>query len=383
MLKKRFMLFLLLTLLGSYAKDASAYFGHCAFQNVARGKFCRSASNDHMITTRTGIGSSEIYNIIDAGAGQVTIKEVSTGLFLQVPAGSDSIVASATDAASNQTKFVQTDLGSGRFAFKSVANGQYARVANDGANYAWYANGGATVDSTYEQFQIAPCQIDVWSALTAFATGYPNKMKLKSSNSPPAPGSDMRLTAEMVSGSYHYWYQIFQDYRFNPIGHPVYDKNSLAYIGDWECWVVYGTLPQYQNGLQWTQGIPRTRRYCDAGVQEDSPSQSVTWYDINMSNQLVNGRNAAGEWGRRYVGWMQDLSTGRGNSQVDMGSRWVMRVGYKSGTEGWILDLGPAIGVFAPKYGTVGYASSFDGAIQWFNNVQDAYDIVPKRWSAF
>ncbi len=382
MLPKRFALLLVLFFAAAGLAgpvSASAFYGHCAFYNVAVGRWCRSASNTAMITTREGVGSWEIYNISDAGGGQVTIQELHTGLFLQVLNSSPyAVVAGAVNTLSSRTRFIQTDLGGGLYALKSVFNGQYVRVANDGASLAWYADGGATVDSDYERFRIDDCQVDVWAALTAFATNYPNKVKVKSANNPPG---NIALTAETVSGSFQYWYQLIEDYSHNPLGHPVYDKNSLRYIGDWECWVIYGTLAQYINGIQWTEGIPRTRRYFNARIQEDSPRQVVNWYDIDLSCKNINPRSGT-EWGRRYVGWMQDLSSGRGQSQVDMGSRWVVRVGYKDNPESWIIDLGPAVGVFAPRYGTVGYINGANLTL-WFNNVQDTYNVVPKRCSAY
>lgn len=384
MLKRRILPFLMLAVLCAVTTSAQAaqYLGRCAFVNHAINKFTRSYdTNGHIITTRTGIGSREVYNIADAGNGQVTIQEVWNSKFLQVNPNPYSVVATATSTASNQTKFIQTDLGGGAFAFKSVYNGQYVRVANDGASNAWYANGGTTVDSTYEKFQIWPCPVDMWFALSAFATNYPGKAKLPASTNPPAPGADLRLTADIMDGTTVLYYQIFHDYRFNPIGHPCYDRNGLTYVGQWEVWSCFGTMAQYIDGYKWTEGIPRTRRYLDPTITEDSPVQNVAWYNIPLNCNNTFLANSA-DWGRRYPAFMQDLSVGRGNSQINMGNRWVLKITYKDTLEAFIYDLGPAPGVFAPLYGAVGYTDQ-SGVTQWFNNVQPLTDYVAKRCANF
>ena len=374
--KNRLVAFLFSALLAlGQATQAAPFFGRCGLKSVATETYSRADAARKIVATQRGIGSRELFYVADAGDGQVALQNCTTGFYLRVLANAPRRVeASAEDAADRATRFIETDLGGGFYAFKSVSSGRYLRVAGKADGFVWRADGGVNAERDDEKFLVDPCQVDVWKALTAFATHFPNKVKVKSSENPPA---QMRLTAEMLQSGTHYWYQVIEDHRFDKIGHPVYDRNVLKNLGGWECWVITGTLPQFQSGANWVEGIPRTRRYCDATVQQDSPHQQVHWRDIALDcseKQVAVGD----EWGRRYIGEMKDLSVGRGNSQIDMGKRWVLRVSYKDAQESWIIDLGPQIGVFDPQYGTVAYVNG-DGVFLWFNNVQNAYDVNPKR----
>ncbi len=65
------------------------------------------------------------------------------------------------------------------------------------------------------------------------------------------------------------------------------------------------------------------------------------------------------EYGKQKVAVMLDLTNP--SSQVNMGNRWVVDVGYKDGYEYWSVDIGPydaqnpTIVNVAPEFGVVRY----------------------------
>ena len=69
---------------------------------------------------------------------------------------------------------------------------------------------------------------------------------------------------------------------------------------------------------------------------------------------------------------MYDLSNA--NSQVNMGTRWVIDLEYEDSGEIWTYDLGPSYGTFDPKYGIVRYRN-WQGLDSTFSNIQNDHDL--------
>jgi hypothetical protein len=324
------------------------------YMNVGLSKFLTINRTDLALTsTATGIGTWEVFDKHDLGGGKFSLLAHGNGKYVRVINTTGyPVVADSTSVGTWET-FTATNRG------WRAANGLYV-TAISGTTHALYAT--AVSVGPNEGFSGAPCDLDIWMAVSAFADNYPNKVKLG------PPGSMPVSTERMDNPSVHRWYQLYADYRWSPIGAPCWDKNSLRYIGGWETYVCYNTILQFSEGTFWDVGIPRTRRYCQSNIQEDSPGQAVNWSNLNHTNCSIYNPHAGTEWGRRYPTYMMDLSNA--SSQVNMGNRWVVDVGYKDFGEKWTFDLGPSVGVFSPKFGIVRYRNgrNLDATM---NNIQD------------
>jgi hypothetical protein len=314
---------------------------------------------------KNGVGTHEVYDVVDAGGGYVGLLSRKNGQFLQAAAtGNHYVYANGGSACdSDWEKFLVEDGIGGGFAFKCKANNKYLNVENI-PNMPIRAFADAI--NTWETFEVKQV-VDMWQAVTAFADNFPTKSKFQGAG----PLTDwIKYTDEKRNGTYLWQFELFgTDSRYPNNEHPVWNPYSLMWIGEWEVLVSYGTQPKYSPAdnpaSAWT--IPRCVRYLEP-VASVSPSITRNRYLLNLSSCAKTSVATPNEYGSNSAGYVLDLSNL--GSQENMGSRWVINLHYRNGPEYFIYDLGPSVGVFAPKYGIVGYDNGL-GVWEHYTNIQN------------
>jgi hypothetical protein len=226
--------------------------------------------------------------------------------------------------------------------------------------------------------------VDLYQALIAFGQQHPNMIKLSNEEASYPyiwPGNAIEhVSADIVTGV-HYWYWVDPNFAYDPKGLPGYDRNETEMVGDWEYWSCRETIPYYNsvntpgapNMLWWVSNILRTKRYASPNIVESTDRRFTTAYKLtNGCGTSYIGTNNYG--GRRSIGVLRNYANT--NSAISMGSRWVVDIQLTDDSapggngETWTLDLGPAVGTFAPEFGIVQYSHVPTWTIV-YSNLQD------------
>ncbi|GAA4798796.1 hypothetical protein GCM10023231_29450 [Olivibacter ginsenosidimutans] len=314
---------------------------------------------------KDGVGTHEVYDVVDAGDGYVGFLSQKNGQFLKAAAsGNHYLYANGgSQCDSDWERFLPEEQINGSFAFKCKGNSKYLNVENI-VNMPVRAFADAV--NTWETFEMKQV-VDMWKVMTAFADHFPTKSKYYGVGTAV---NWIKYTDEQRNGSYLWQFELFgTDSRYPGNEHPTWNPYSLTWIGDWEVLMSYGTQPKYSPAdnpaSAWS--IPRCLRYLEP-TSSVSPSISKNRYTLNLSTCTKTNLGVVTEFGSNSDGYLLDLSNV--NSQENMGTRWVINLHYKTGEEYFVYDLGPSIGVFSPLYGIVGYHNGI-GPWVHYSNIQD------------
>lgn len=388
---------LVITVLLCSAAMASAQLT-ISMYNVQLGKYIHNwyEGSYLLLANKTGVGSADIFVQEAAPAHPYYyLKCTVNNKYITVDA-SNNLVASVTTPGNNE-KFQWFDQGGGLWAMKSVKNGLYVTANSWGPNYQLQATKSSVTN--WEKFATNGI-VDLWVAFNAFATLHPNYLKLSNDVTTYPytwPGcmhpNGFRGATDLSQRGFNYWYWVICDYRYSQQGMPGYDKNLLEWVGDWETISCDATEPYFNPDRTgdpnappmwyWWSAIMRTHRYANPAVDELTGLRAVNFYIMHNDGSMVF-QNTANYGGRRHIGVLRNYSNPY--SAINMGNRWVVDIeccesAYPNGTgEIWTIDLGPAVGTFAPEFGFVEYQNSGGHAV--FSNIQskDAHAYYQNMW---
>ncbi len=310
-----------------------------------------SPASRRLAARREGVGTWEVFRVespIPADGTYVCLLSYADNKYISAEnTGRDPLVANR-DTCGAWERFRINVISGSTVSLQAKANSKYVTVEGD-----FLVASRDTVGPS-EQFMIERV-VDVFVAAQAFAKNYPDSVKLLTLN-PRKDPNPVLVAKEIIQGPilWHYW--LLADSTCVPgVGFPGWDDYRLVYHGQWETYSCFGTKPQCNQGTHWSNGFPRTRRYPNIDVVEKSPVNRGDWYWIGKNGD----KNACTQafystvdyWGMHYVPAMMDL----GGS---MGKRWVFTMDVWGTGENFLLDLGPAVNHFDPKYGAVGYAAT-------------------------
>jgi hypothetical protein len=305
--------------------------------------------------SRSTIGAEEIF-VIEVNADDTISLRAGNNQYVTVEnAGEHSLVARASSPGLWE-KFLLVHVADSQFGLKAVANSLYLRV-RDGNGKPINAEGSVVGDR--EKINIAWLDNDLYRAFTASAMNFPGRVKghTKGCISPPGPPPDhgIKFIAEQIENGklWLYWGYPESDLYTWPLGYRhVWDGIELerdGYISA-DC-----TIPKDGRGAIWAPPIPRTYRYQPIGVTVQTKTTRVQDTQIECDNTLYMS-TCVPHYGVVYEARYMDLSDAR--SEENLGWRWVLPIGIDTNSERWFFDLGPQVGVFEPRYGTVGYGAA-------------------------
>lgn len=127
--------------------------GHTVtLKSLANSKYVSSGAGggSTLLASQAAPGSTEQFQIIDAGSGAVALKCLANGQYVTAPTSS-ALIANRPSIGSSE-KFLWVDAGNGNVALKSVASSRYVTAENGGAS-PLIAN--RTAASTWESFAVA------------------------------------------------------------------------------------------------------------------------------------------------------------------------------------------------------------------------------------
>lgn len=336
---------------------------------------------DYVYANKDGVGSWDVFYKEDLPSNRFALKCVATGTYVSAEATSPHrLYVGAATTPGNYEKFTLV-WGGTNWAMQSVGTGYYVSGYTTGGllKAAW-----SQIVGLYEQFCFTEV-VDMYSAIKKWNDDYSSKYKLANTSVWPNYNTmkQMYIQDERSFSAGTFW--IYEEFRDRSLGSvdPVWNYYGLRMIGDWEVLCCYETVPLACAGLYWAQGIPRCVRYLDFQGTTDTPSQTVNWYSIGAGCAL-SSIGSGPEYGKQKAATAVDLSNG--SSQEDMGTRWVVDVGYKDDYEYWGVDIGeydpcnPTTITVDPQYGIV-YYYRFDGDSD--NDSYTEFTNIQNKWGAY
>jgi hypothetical protein len=333
-----------------------------SFWALANHRYVRAQLDSlDLIAGREGISTWETFEKFDLGGGLFAFKSNANNKFVSVQGDSDILMPVAS-AIGPWEQFTLVSTDDGYVGIRSMKNGKFVTAEAAGA-LSLRAN--RDFIGVWERF-VLDRRVDIWMAATAFARFFPTTQKVITS------GGGHLSYREYLSGT-DLWATLLEGYpgqcwpNCGNRAEPVWDHYGLQMLGPWEVFTIWSTTPEFNPGSTWN--IPRSVRYLNPFIGEESPHAVGSWNQINLDCTQTQTVAQADEWGWHSPAYMVDLGH-------TMGSRWVIDLHYKNTQEYWTLDLGPAPGVFAPLYGFVGYANPYLQGRNWFGEVTDQSDSV-------
>ncbi|HEY3412095.1 MAG TPA: family 16 glycosylhydrolase [Armatimonadota bacterium] len=129
-------------------------FGHTVtLKSLANNKFVSAGAGgtSSLIASQTSAGTSEQFQVIDAGGGSVALKSLANGKYVTAPnAGASALIANMPTVGTSE-QFLWVEAGSSIIALEALVNSRYVTAENAGAS-PLIAN--RTAASTWENFTV-------------------------------------------------------------------------------------------------------------------------------------------------------------------------------------------------------------------------------------